>query len=154
MEYLRKLLSALGVWNSGVDIVGTLPVEISEMILQKLDPQSLLNASRVSRNWMAICKGSSRLRRSARHHLRKKQRQLIQNDGLQCKKVVTTSVTRVVRMQKDLAQRVSMKGNLQNPRELVCDKLRNTQLFCKNVPSKSYRGFPSKPSTRSLLRLR
>lgn len=154
MEYFRKLLCALGVWNTGVDIVGTLPVEIAEIILQKLDPQSLINASQVSRTWMSICKGSSKLRRSTRHHLRKTHHQMNLNLGLRSTKRVTNTVTRVTRMQKDLCQRVSMKGNRQIHQKILCGPTRNNKVFGKTIPSKSYNSLSLNYSTRSLLRLR
>lgn len=74
MEFFAKLMSCIGASYRGIDFIACLPVEIAETILLKLDPRSLLNAARVSTKWMAVCKGSPRLRRTARRHLRKEKK--------------------------------------------------------------------------------
>lgn len=94
MELFSNLMSALGISNRGVDIIGDLPVEVAELILQKLDPLSLMNAAKVSSKWMAICKGSSRLRKTARRFLRRKKVCIIQDDviNIRCGKSADSRV--------------------------------------------------------------
>lgn len=71
------------------DLVARLPIEISEIIFRQLDPQSLLNAARVSKKWRDICSGDSELRYTAKHHLLKKKRQLLQIEPSRGKKMLT-----------------------------------------------------------------
>lgn len=155
MEFFSKLMSALGVWHRGVDVVGNLPVEVAEIILQKLDPRSLLNAANVSQTWMSICKGSSRLRKSARSHLRKEKRRMIQDYGVQIKQVKTTVALRVSRMQTSLAQRVSKQSHPHNSVHLVKNMtMHHTDFSRKCMSVTKSPSNPPKLSTRSLLRLR
>ncbi|OXU21605.1 hypothetical protein TSAR_010395 [Trichomalopsis sarcophagae] len=56
-----------------LDILKNLPVEISQMILSKLDNDSLLNCALVSRKWLSLCKSSRSLRRKIRLHIRSKE---------------------------------------------------------------------------------
>lgn len=111
MDFFVKLMRAFRASPSGVDFITALPVEIAEMILLKLDSRSLLNVAIVSRKWMNICKGSSRLRKTARHHLRKKKRRMIQDELAFTKGSKTQTVSRTTRMQTDLAQRISRQGS-------------------------------------------
>lgn len=94
MEFFSNLMSTLGVWNRGVDIVGNLPVEVAEMILQNLDPQSLMNAAKVSSKWLSVCKGSSRLRNSVRRYLREMKRSILQDDVIIIKRAGTSAASR------------------------------------------------------------
>lgn len=109
MESFAKLMSTLGVSHSEIDFVAALPVELAELILLKLDPRSLLNAARVSKKWTAVCIGSSRLRKTARHHLRKDKRRMTQDNVLA--RGSKSSASRITRMQTDLAQRAPRQGN-------------------------------------------
>ena len=46
MEFFRSLLSAVGLFvPSKVDIISELPLEVSHLILRKLDPSSLQSAA-------------------------------------------------------------------------------------------------------------
>lgn len=154
MELFSKLMSALGVWNGGVDIVGILPVEIAEIILQKLDARSLFNAARVSKKWMAICRGCACMRKSARRYLRKQKRRIIQ-DGLQDKRNKSTPSSSISKMQFDTVQTVSLHRNTQNPSNFIYAVTPNQYGFYKNysrLTKSPIRG--TNISTRSRLRLR
>lgn len=91
MEFFAKLMSWIGVSNREIDFVARLPAEIAEMILLNLDPRSLLNAARVSTKWMAVCKGSPRLRRVARRHLRREKRRTLSRKVMRVRRKVTAS---------------------------------------------------------------
>lgn len=78
MEFFRMLVKAIGdMFTAENDPIARLPVEISEIIFRQLDPQSLLNAARVSKKWRAVCSGDSKLRDTAKCHLLKEKRQLL-----------------------------------------------------------------------------
>lgn len=106
MEFFSKLMSALGVWNRGVDIVGNLPVEVAEMILHNLDPMSLMNAAKVSSKWMAVCKGSSRLRKTVRRYLQQMKRSILQDDLITNKRSRVSASSRDIRIQTVSFQKV------------------------------------------------
>uniref|UniRef100_A0A6V7JYJ8 F-box domain-containing protein n=1 Tax=Bracon brevicornis TaxID=1563983 RepID=A0A6V7JYJ8_9HYME len=74
MEFFRKLMSCFGASQPEYDPVDNLPVEISQYIFGMLDAPSLLNAARVSREWLYVCRGDPRLRATARRHLRREKR--------------------------------------------------------------------------------
>uniref|UniRef100_A0A6V7LTS5 F-box domain-containing protein n=1 Tax=Bracon brevicornis TaxID=1563983 RepID=A0A6V7LTS5_9HYME len=74
MEFFRKLMSCFGASQPEYDPVDNLPVEITQHIFRMLDAPSLLNAARVSRDWLYVCRGDPRLRATARHHLRREKR--------------------------------------------------------------------------------
>lgn len=68
----------MNIWNMIVrvfqpaeqklDFISELPPEMSQMILRKLDPESLLSAARVSRSWMKICQSDPTLKNTARQY--------------------------------------------------------------------------------------
>jgi hypothetical protein len=71
MELFRSLLRDVGLFvPSKVDIISELPLEISHLILRKLDPPTLQRAALVSRKWLNICRSDKCLRRRARRHMR------------------------------------------------------------------------------------
>ena len=76
MDSFKKLMGYLGVYQPGVDFIKQLPTEISQMVLSKLDTQSLHNASQVSRSWLSICKSTSTFRQRIRRSIRRRNRQL------------------------------------------------------------------------------
>ncbi|OXU19676.1 hypothetical protein TSAR_002497 [Trichomalopsis sarcophagae] len=78
MDSFKQLMIAMGVYNQGIDFVCELPVELSQIILSKLDTQSLLNAAQVSRKWLSICKSTSSSRQRVRRHIRRRNRKLAQ----------------------------------------------------------------------------
>ncbi|KAL7299944.1 uncharacterized protein LOC111693324 [Trichogramma pretiosum] len=63
---LRKINQRRKSCDDRVDFVQELPIEISLIILSKLDDASLFNAARVSRGWCEACKSSTKLRRRIR----------------------------------------------------------------------------------------
>ncbi|OAD61888.1 putative E3 ubiquitin ligase complex SCF subunit sconB [Eufriesea mexicana] len=77
MEIFKCFLRAIGLMEPAkVDFLSELPPEVSQLILRKLDPESLLCAAQVSRKWMEICKSDKILRRTARRHKNRKRRQI------------------------------------------------------------------------------
>ncbi|OXU20003.1 hypothetical protein TSAR_009816 [Trichomalopsis sarcophagae] len=78
MDSFRQLMSAMGVYHKGIDFIRELPVELSQIILSKLDTQSLLNAAQVSKKWLSISKSTSTFRQSVRRHIRRRQQRLVQ----------------------------------------------------------------------------
>ena len=76
MDSFKQLLSYIGVYEQGVDFIKQLPTEISQIILSKLDTQSLYNASQVSRSWLSVCKSTSTFRGRIRRSIRRRNRQL------------------------------------------------------------------------------
>lgn len=115
MDSFADLMNAFAVSQCGVDIVAALPIEIAELVLQKLDPRSLLNVVRVSRTWMKICKSSSRLRKAVRAHLRKQKRRMIQNDLALVKQSKKKILSNNSRMKSDLTQRSSRQNIVSIP---------------------------------------
>lgn len=59
-----------------VDFISKLPLEMSQLILRKLDPESLLRAAQVSHSWMNICRSDSCLKNTARQHKNAKKLEL------------------------------------------------------------------------------
>ncbi|XP_031786716.1 probable E3 ubiquitin ligase complex SCF subunit sconB [Nasonia vitripennis] len=78
MDSFRQLMIAMGVHHQGVDFIRELPVELSQIILSKLDTKSLLNAAQVSRKWLAISKSTSSSRQRVRRHIRRRNQKLAQ----------------------------------------------------------------------------
>ena len=76
MDSFKKLMGYLGFYQPGVDFIKQLPTEISQIILSKLDTQSLHNASQVSRSWLSICKSTSTFRQRIRRSIRRRNRQI------------------------------------------------------------------------------
>ncbi|KAK1127864.1 hypothetical protein K0M31_003356 [Melipona bicolor] len=78
MEFFRSLLLAVGLLEpSKVDFIAELPLEVSQLILRKLDPESLLCAAQVSQKWMRICRSDKLLRDTARDHKRNVRRKMM-----------------------------------------------------------------------------
>ncbi|XP_076164210.1 uncharacterized protein LOC143145074 isoform X1 [Ptiloglossa arizonensis] len=72
MEYFKSFLCAIGLLApTKVDVISELPLEVSQLILRKLDPESLLCAAQVSRKWLGVCASDKKLRRTARRHRRR-----------------------------------------------------------------------------------
>ncbi|OXU24704.1 hypothetical protein TSAR_006850 [Trichomalopsis sarcophagae] len=59
-------------------MIKDLPIEISQMILSKLDNQSLLNAAQVSKTWLSITKSTSNLRQRVYQYIRYRNKKLSQ----------------------------------------------------------------------------
>lgn len=78
MDSFNQLMTAMGVHHQGIDFIRQLPVEISQIVLSKLDTKSLLNAALVSRKWLAISKSTSTFRQNVRRHIRRQNRKLAQ----------------------------------------------------------------------------
>ena len=71
MEFFRSLLRVVGLFvPSKVDIISELPLEVSHLILRKLDPSSLQSAALVSRKWFNVCRSDKCLRWKVRRHMR------------------------------------------------------------------------------------
>jgi len=71
MEFFRNFLCAIGMLEpTKVDFIFELPLEVSQLILRHLDPESLLCAAQVSRRWLRICKSDKILQQTARRHKR------------------------------------------------------------------------------------
>ena len=70
MEFFRSFLRVIGLLEpTKVDVISELPPEVSQLILRKLDSESLLCAAQVSRKWMNVCRSDKCLRRSARSYI-------------------------------------------------------------------------------------
>lgn len=68
MEYFRSFLRTIGLLQPPkVDFISELPLEVSQLILRKLDPKSLLSVAQVSRRWLDTCCSDRTLRRTAKH---------------------------------------------------------------------------------------
>lgn len=75
MEYFRSFLRVIGLLvDAKVDFISELPLEVSQMILRQLDPQSLLCAAQVSSKWLYVCRDDKSLRQTARHHMQRAMR--------------------------------------------------------------------------------
>ncbi|OXU25150.1 hypothetical protein TSAR_007282 [Trichomalopsis sarcophagae] len=59
-------------------MIKDLPIEISQMILSKLDNQSLLNAAQVSKTWLSTTKSTSNFRQRIHRHIRFRNNKLSQ----------------------------------------------------------------------------
>ncbi|XP_043507401.1 probable E3 ubiquitin ligase complex SCF subunit scon-2 [Frieseomelitta varia] len=78
MEFFRLLLRAVGLLEpSKVDFIVELPLEVSQLILRKLDPESLLCAAQVSRKWMAVCRSDKILLDTAKNYKRSIRRKMM-----------------------------------------------------------------------------
>nr|XP_012134632.1 PREDICTED: probable E3 ubiquitin ligase complex SCF subunit sconB [Megachile rotundata] len=76
MEFFRSFLRVIGLLQPAkVDFISELPPEVSQLILRKLDPESLLNVAQVSQKWLGVCRADKKLRQTARRHLRHEERQ-------------------------------------------------------------------------------
>lgn len=51
-----------------IDFISELPLEISQLILRKLDPESLLRAAQVSCRWLKVCRSDPCLKITARKY--------------------------------------------------------------------------------------
>ena len=74
-EIRRHLCPCLTVSDSKerkVDYIARLPIEISQLILRKLNPASLLLAACVSKEWLEVCRSDNILREKARIHKKRK----------------------------------------------------------------------------------
>ncbi|OXU26236.1 hypothetical protein TSAR_008662 [Trichomalopsis sarcophagae] len=78
MDSFNQLMIAMGVYHQGIDFIRELPVELSQIILSKLDTHSFLNAAQVSRKWLAVSKSTSSFRKRARRHIRRRNQRLAQ----------------------------------------------------------------------------
>ncbi|OXU23273.1 hypothetical protein TSAR_001824 [Trichomalopsis sarcophagae] len=76
MDSFRQLMTVMGVYHKGIDFIRELPVELSQIILSKLDTQSLLNAAQVSKKWLSISKSTWSSRQRVRRHIRRRNRRL------------------------------------------------------------------------------
>lgn len=76
MKILDLLLHTLQPSEQKVDFISELPPEMSQLILRKLDPESLLHAAQVSHSWMNICQSDPCLRNTARQHKNAKKLEL------------------------------------------------------------------------------
>lgn len=75
MEFFRNFLDSIGVLEPvKVDFISQLPLEVSQLILRDLDPESLLCVAQVSRRWLRICKSDKILKQTARRHKRETSR--------------------------------------------------------------------------------
>lgn len=78
MEFFKSLLRAVGLLEpSKVDFIDELPMEISQLILRKLDPESLLCAAQVSRKWRTVCRSDKILRDTAKDYKRNIRRKMM-----------------------------------------------------------------------------
>lgn len=93
MKILDTVLHILHLTEEKVDFISELPPEMSRLILQKLDPESLLRAAQVSRSWMNICQSDPCLKDTARRYKNAKKLELekekeisnfIDSAGLDC----------------------------------------------------------------------
>lgn len=147
MDSFAKLMSSIGANSCEVDFMSSLPLEIAELILRKLDSSSLLNSALVSRKWMSVCKGDSRLRKTIRHHLRKKNLSRMRGLKRPSKQNKTTQQTHCIQplnIQSNPVPRPSPPRILQFP----------TSNLTKQVPKHRTSDNKSRTLTRSSLRLR
>ncbi|XP_043257910.1 probable E3 ubiquitin ligase complex SCF subunit scon-2 [Colletes gigas] len=78
MEFFKSFLRVIGLLQPAkVDFISELPLEVSQLILRKLDPESLLCVAQVSRNWLNVCSSDKSLRQSARRHKRRNKRRMM-----------------------------------------------------------------------------
>lgn len=64
MEVFASCLRSIRSPKRKVDFISNLPLEISQLILRKLDGESLLCAMQVSRSWMNVCQSDCYLKRT------------------------------------------------------------------------------------------
>lgn len=75
MEQFAKFMGAIGSnITHKCNPFECLPVELTQMIFRTVDPHSLLNIARVSKQWHFVCRGDSRLKSTARRHLKTEKR--------------------------------------------------------------------------------
>lgn len=148
MESFSQLMGTIGALQGRVDFVASLPVEIAELVLTKLDPRSLLNVARVSRRWLAVCMGSSRLRKTTRRHLRKEKRRIVQLDLVSTRQSKSGSAFRTTRMLTNA--RTSQPGRTA---PLIFKAQTTSTLNIRSSDRKSISRVPLIP-TKSSLRLR
>lgn len=77
MEFLKSLFNCN---TKKVDFISELPLEVSQMILRKLDPESLLNVPQVSQKWHLACSSDVCLRKKARKYLEEKEEEDKKNE--------------------------------------------------------------------------
>ncbi|XP_076248310.1 uncharacterized protein LOC143188121 [Calliopsis andreniformis] len=128
MEYFRSFLRVIGLLEPAkVDFISELPLEVSQLILRKLDPETLLSAAQVSRKWLEICTSDKSLRRSARRHKRRTYRQRREQfEGIESLEQSRVTVPRKVRVTKRLPrdppyarfEAAVVFGKIQQPRSL------------------------------------
>ena len=78
MDSFKNLLRIIGVYHEGIDYLKELPLEISEIILSKLDDESLFNTAQVSTKWYQICQSFSKYRKKIHSYIVKRNRRLSQ----------------------------------------------------------------------------
>lgn len=80
-----------------VDFIARLPIEISQLILRKLNPESLLLAACVSKTWLEVCSSDNIVRKKARKAINwKKKRQ--DNTYYDCKsRIRCISISKLIR---------------------------------------------------------
>lgn len=146
MDSFAKLMSSIGANSCEVDFISSLPLEIAELILRKLDSRSLLNSALVSRKWMSVCKGDSHLRKTVRQHLRKKNRSRMHGRRPPSKQNKTK--------QQALCRPLNMQSKFipQPPPPVILSF--PTPNLKKPVPKNRTSDNTSRASTRSSLRLR
>lgn len=71
MDAFHQLMELIDPSTMQFDILKELPLEIANIILLKLDVDSLLNCALVCYKWLKICKSSKVLRRKIRNHIRR-----------------------------------------------------------------------------------
>lgn len=76
MKILDLLLHTFQPSEKKVDFISELPPEMSQLILRKLDPESLLRAAQVSRSWLNICQSDPCLKNTARQYKNAKKLEL------------------------------------------------------------------------------
>ncbi|KAL7299935.1 hypothetical protein TKK_0007255 [Trichogramma kaykai] len=76
MDIFKRLMILLGARHPGVDFIHELPLEVSVIILSKLDAGSLLNSALVCKNWLSVCKSSLHLRKKVMGYVRRRNRLL------------------------------------------------------------------------------
>lgn len=67
-SFLRTIRSSHRSNTLKIDFISELPLEISQLILRKLDPESLLRAAQVSRHWLKVCRSDLCLKITARKY--------------------------------------------------------------------------------------
>src|SRR5436309_13158048 len=63
MEVLKTFLSYIGLYESKINFIEELPLEISSMIIAMLDWKSLQSAAMVNGKWRHICEYEQRRRK-------------------------------------------------------------------------------------------
>ncbi|XP_043257907.1 uncharacterized protein LOC122400478 [Colletes gigas] len=77
MEFFKSFLRVIGLLQPAkVDFISELPLEVSQLILRKLDPESLLSVAQVSSKWLNVCSSDKRLRQTARRYQRRNRKEM------------------------------------------------------------------------------